>query len=134
MAMRVLFRSRVIVLLALLPQLGLAAIRPSFTGDSDAWRSTDIIVVSITSRDGTFIVDNVWKGDLRPGARIVVPELIPARDAFSVSLYPEFWKNPEGWNSSIAEQIPRQPVGSRLILFLKRKPSNSEEPEWEPGN
>ena len=131
--MRVLKLFRVIVILASLPQLGLAAIRPSFTGDSEAWRSTDIVLVSITPSDGTFLVDGVWKGDLRPGARVVVPELIPARDAVSVSLYPEFWKNPLGWNSGIAEQIPRQPVGSRLILFLK-KPSNSEGAEWEPGN
>jgi hypothetical protein len=132
--MRVLNRFRVIVFFALLPQWGIAAIRPSFTGDSDAWRSTDIVVVSLSATDGNFVVEEIWKGNLRLGVRVVVPELIPERDAVSVSLYPEFWKSPEGWNSRIAEQIPRQPVGSRLILFLKKKPSNSEEVEWEPAN
>ena len=67
--MRVLNGSRVIVLFAFLPQLGLAAIRPSFTGYGEAWRSTDIVVVSTSTADGTFVVDEVWKGDVLPGAR-----------------------------------------------------------------
>jgi hypothetical protein len=137
--MRALNSSHVIVLLALFPHAGFAAIRPSFTGDGEAWRSTDIVVVSTLPTDGTFAVYEVWKGDLRPGARVVVPDLVPLVDAISVALYPDLWKNPSDvWmntdRGAIAEQIPRQPVGSRMILFLKQKPSNPQEPEWEPGN
>ena len=124
-----------ISILASFSAVALAGIRPSFSGDSEAWRATDIAVVSTSLTDGAFVVDEVWKGDLLPGARVVVPELIPASDATSAAHYPDFWKDPgRAWNSNVAEQIPRQPVGSRMILFLKRKLSNSEELEWEPGN
>lgn len=138
--MRGLNQSLAAVVLALLPQAVCAGIRPSFTGDDEAWRSTDIVVVSTLPSDGVFVVDEVWKGNLRPGARVAVPELIPGENAAGLSLYPNFWKNPaDVWaegsgRGAMVEQIPRQPIGSRLILFLKRKPSNSQEPQWEPGN
>lgn len=133
--MRGLNLSVLVVFLALLPTPVFAAIRPSFTGDNEAWRSTDIVMVSISPTDGTFVVEEVWKGDLRSGVRVTFPELIPAADAKSVSRYPGIWQeNPTADRTAIAVQVPRQPVDSRMILFLKREPSTSQEPEWEPGN
>ncbi|HMG84756.1 MAG TPA: hypothetical protein VK574_03395 [Terracidiphilus sp.] len=96
-------------------------------------------MVSTLPNEGTFVVDEVWKGDLRPGARLAVPVLIPSDDAVSLSFYMNFSQNLSGvWTNadrgSIAEKIPREPVGSQMILFLESKPSNSQEPRWEPGN
>jgi hypothetical protein len=131
--MRILSSSFVIALLAVLSQPGLSAVRPSFTADSEAWISTDIVLVSTAATDSTFEVNEVWKGSLRPGARVVVPQLVPSVDALPVSRYPiDLPQDPA--SISVAEQIPRQPTGSRLILFLKRNLSNLQEAEWEPAN
>src|SRR2546429_9968335 len=94
-----------------------------------------------TPRDGVFSVVESWKGDLKPRDSLEVPELKPNKDAVPISSYPK----PQGFGSQdtqgISEQIPRQPVGSRMILFLKKKeeggvasPSvgNTAGTRWEP--
>lgn len=63
------------------------------------------------------------------GTRIVVPELIPAVDALPPSGYPSGLFSPDA-----SEQIPRPPVGSKMVLFLKKSPSEPENAEWEPAN
>jgi hypothetical protein len=130
--MRILSPSLVLMLVATFCHEGLAAFRPSFHGDSEAWRSTDIVLVSTLPTDGTFEVNEVWKGKLRLGARVVIPELIPLMNALPLSLYPDLWNDPA--RRSIAEQIPKQPPGSQIILFLKRNPSSLQETRWEPAN
>jgi hypothetical protein len=121
-----------LILLAVLSQPSFAGIRPSFGGDSEAWRSTDIILVETSSNDGAFEVIEAWKGDLRVGERIVVPQLIPTAHAIPISRYPDSW--PEALKSTVAEQIPREPAGSRMILFLRRNSSRPAHIEWEPAN
>lgn len=132
--MRILTPSFALMLLTTLPQSGSAAIRPSFGGESEAWRATDIVLVTTSQPDSTFEVNEVWKGNLHTGARIVVPELIPSKDALPISHYPSSFPLTYVYRSSLAEHIPRQPVGSQLILFLRRKSSELREAEWEPAH
>ena len=118
-----------------------AGIRPSFSLDGCSWSATHIVLVQTTPTDGAFSVVESWKGDLKPGDSLEVPELKPNKDAVPISSN----QKPQGFGSEdaqgISEQIPRQPVGSRMILFLKKRneggtasPSagNSSGTEWEP--
>jgi hypothetical protein len=119
-----------------------AAIRPTFSLDGCSWNATHIVLVQTTRKDGAFSVVESWKGDLKPGDSLDVPELKPNKDAVAISSYPK----PPGFDSQdregISEQIPRQPVGSRMILFLRKKeqsgaasPSegNASGTQWEPA-
>ena len=120
-----------------------AGIRPSFSLDRCTWSATHIVSVQTTPADGVFSVVESWKGDLKAGDSLEIPELKPNRDAVSISSYPK----PQGFGSQdsqgVSEQIPRQPNGSRMILFLKKKeeggvasPSagNATGTYWEPAS
>ena len=110
-----------------------ASIRQSFSLDQCTWNATHIVLVQTTAKDGLFSVVESWKGDLKPGEPLEVPELRPDENAVPISNY----------KIGISERIPRQPVGSRMILFLKRRgeggaasPSESlgTGMEWEPAS
>jgi hypothetical protein len=118
--------------LAVLSPSSFAGIRPSFNPDSEAWRSTDVVLVVTSSNDGAFEVIETWKGDLHVGERIVVSQLIPKADAIPISRYPDSW--PDALKSTVAEQVPRESAGSRMILFLRRNSSRPAHIEWEPAN
>ena len=118
-----------------------AGIRPSFSLDGCSWSATHIVLVQTTAEDGIFSVVESWKGDLKAGASLEIPELKPNKNAVPISSYPK----PLGFDSQdaqgVSEQVPRQPVGSRMILFLKREeeggavaPSagNTTGTQWEP--
>ncbi len=120
-----------------------ASIRPSFSLDGCSWNATNVALVQTTAKDGVFSVVKSWKGDLKPGDTLEVPELKPNKDAAPISSYP----GPPGFvlqdKLGISEQIPRQPVGSRMILFLKRRgdsgaasspAGNGTGMQWEPAS
>jgi len=120
-----------------------ASIRPSFSLDRCSWNATHIVLVQTTPKDGVFSVVESWKGDLKPGDSLEVPELQPNKNAVPISSYPK----PQGFGSQdtqgISEQIPRQPGGSRMILFLKKKEDsgaasasvgNATGTQWEPAS
>lgn len=118
-----------------------AAIRPSFSLDSSTWHATNIVLVATTSNDTVFEVVESWKGDLRVGERIVIPELRPSPDAVPISAYPRSWEEADPGKGS--ELIPKEPTGSRMILFLKSRtfdqvPKNTlrktEHSGWEPSD
>lgn len=96
-------------------------IQASFGLDQSTWNATQIVLVKTTDDDAVFAVLKSWKGELKPGDSLDVPELKPANNAAPISDYPK----PPGSNSQndlrIGGQIPRQPVGSQMILFLKRE-------------
>ena len=110
-----------LILLAISPIPLEAAFRPSFDLDQCSWNATHIVLVQTTATESVFSVVESWKGDLEPGGSIEVPELKPNENAVPLSRYPK----PTGIalpdKSGISEQIPRQPVGSRMILFLKKQ-------------
>jgi hypothetical protein len=105
------------LLLAILAHPAFPGIRASFSLDYSAWDATHIVLVITTPNDDTFEVVESWKGDLRVGERLVVPELIPASNAAPISRYPKSWS--AEIRGGVSELIPRQPVGSRMVLFLK---------------
>jgi hypothetical protein len=119
-----------------------AGIRPSFELDYCSWNATHIALVQTTPEDGVFSVVESWKGDLKLGDSLEVAELKPNKDAVPISSLPK----PQGFGSrdvqGISEQIPRQPVGSRLILFLKKKEEGGTaspslgmpQRQWEPAS
>jgi len=119
------------------------AIRPSFSLDYSAWHATHIVLVEVLQEDGVFAVVESWKGELRPGEYINIPELGPVPGAIQISLYPretDFFVSDE---SGVSEQIPRQHVGSRMVLFLIRgdgseAPSSSAKTnsieKWRPAD
>jgi hypothetical protein len=92
------------------------AIRPSFSLDYSSWHATHVVLVVTTSADGTFDVAESWKGDLHAGERVVIPELRPNANAIPISRYPKS----RPFHGEVSEQIPRAPVGSSVVLFLKR--------------
>jgi hypothetical protein len=132
-----------LILLAVYHRLAFAAIRPSFALDYCGWHATHVVLVEITPKDGVFSVVESWTGELQPGDRIIVRELTPAPGAMPISLNlkrTDFFAPDE---SGISEQIPRQHVGSRMVLFLKREkgseasptPANTESGEkWRPAD
>ena len=113
-----------------------ASIRPSFDLDPCSWNATHIVLARTTANEGVFSVVESWKGDLKPGESLELPELKPNENAVPISSYPK----PAGFDlqdrMGISEQIPRQPSGSRMILFLKKQEgSGAGTPvKWEPAS
>jgi hypothetical protein len=106
-----------LILLVELVHPAFPAIRPSFRLDHSSWHATHIVLAITTPQDGTFKVVESWKGDLRVGDRIVIPELRLEPSAVPISRYPKEWTEAVG--GGISEQIPREPAGSSVFLFLK---------------
>src|SRR5580658_8870749 len=105
-----------VILLCALAYPAFPAIRPSFHLDHSAWHATHIVLATTTTGDGTFEVVESWKGDLHAGDRLVIPELRPPADAEPISAYPKF-SEPTLCDPG-TELVPKQPVGSRINLFL----------------
>ena len=108
----------------------LAGIRPSFSLDHCSWHATNILLVELTPKPGVFRVMESWKGDLEAGNTVVVPDLQPPTGAMDISAYPKPFD--EIQNGGLNEQIPAQPVGSRMVLFLKKEVGSSE--QWRPAD
>jgi hypothetical protein len=111
-----------------------AGIRPSFDVDQCSWNATHIVMVQTTPKDAVFFVVESWKGDLKRGDSVELPDLEPNENAFAVSGYPKDREFEDKRETS--EQIPRQPIGSRMILFLKKQEENGPETpvKWGPAS
>jgi len=113
-----------------------AGIRPSFNLDQCVWTATHIVLVQTTPKDGVFSIVESWKGDLKYGDSLEVAELKPNENSVPISSYPK----PPEFNlvdkSGISEQIPKQPIGSQMILFLKKQQGRAGETpvRWEPAS
>ena len=119
-----------------------ANIQLMFDLDSCSWAATHVVLVNTTSRDGVFSVVKSWKGDLKPGESVEVPGLNPDKDAVPISSYPKQTPGQIDFETSVSRRIPKQPVGSQVILFLKRRqegaPASSSasirKVQWEPAS
>ena len=120
-----------------------ASFQPSFGLDYCSWNATHVVLAVITPQDDDFEVIESWKGNLRPGERITVPQLKPGPDAISVALYSKQRRPYDPSGNDTIEDTPRQPVGSRLVLFLRRNSGVDQAPnaaaattesEWQPAD
>lgn len=120
----------------------IAAIRPSFWLDYSVWHATNILAVRATPRDGDFEVYESWKGNVLPGEHVAVPGLKPLSHGVPISSYPKP-SSSFGDFTGPSLEIPRQPPGSVMILFLKRtkisvglpiKTEPSPPHDWEPAS
>lgn len=128
-----------LIVILVLAHPAFSGIRPSFRLDYSSWHATHIVLVATTSTDGAFEVLESWKGDLRVGQRVVVPELCPSSKALPIPLYPKSWS--EAVAGGVTEMIPKLPAGSRMILFLKSEERQKEtnktgktEHSWKPAD
>src|ERR1700689_3777024 len=107
--------SSAILILAIVPT-AFGGMRPSFRLDHSAWKATHIVIAVTTARDGTFEVVESLKGDLHGGTRLVIPDISPLGEAEPIASYLESSESVLCHPGS--PLIPKQPVGSRVILFL----------------
>lgn len=91
-----------------------AAIRPSFDTDECAFNATHIVVATEGEKiDGALDVLESWKGDLKKGDRITVPELAGFASDEARTVHSGF----------LGTEESAKPVsGSRMVLFLVKTP------------
>jgi hypothetical protein len=133
--------SLVVLVALLIPAFG--SFRPSFGLDYCSWNATHIVLADITSEDDDFKVIESWKGNLNAGDHISVPLLEPAPDAIPIALYSGQSRPYAPSGKGYIEDIPRQPVGSRVVLFLRQDSDVEQSPnaaavavksEWQPAD
>jgi hypothetical protein len=126
-----------ILILAIAPT-AFGGIRPSFRLDTSAWKATHIVIAVTTTTDGTFEVVESLKGNLHAGVHLVIPDLRPLDEAELIATHlasSEFVLCHPG-----SRLIPKQPVGSRVILFLVGGPVESRSDDsvgvggWKPSD
>jgi len=103
-----------------------AGIRPSFSAEASSWRATDIVVVTEDEEiDGVFRILETWKGDLKPGETITVPEMAEFKNNEARTIYAWSWTGEKA-------NPPQYVTCERMILFLrdaKKIPEGEEEDE-----
>ena len=116
-----------------------AGIRPSFGLDHCTWHATHVVVATEGDKiDGRLIVLESWRGDLRPGEVISIPELA----SFKSQSSREIKTGPFAIKS---DEPKRYVTSSRMILFLKKKAEAPEtstnledksraSDQWEPAS
>jgi hypothetical protein len=138
---RCMYFSLVMFAASLIPAFG--SFQPSFGLDYCSWNATHIVLADITTQDGGFKVVESWKGNLNAGEHISVPQLEPAPHAIPIPLYSRQTRPYRPSGKGQMEDIPRQPVGSRVVLFLRRDTEveqtantvgSTEKSEWQPAD
>jgi hypothetical protein len=115
---------------ALIASVARAGIRPSFEMETSTWDATDIVLVTVGDKiDGTFTVLETWKGNLKPGAKVKVPELADFASEESRTIHIPFGEK-DGGTKVVSCKA--------MILFLKKAPEqekpteNSEKKKEDP--
>src|SRR5215475_13799361 len=109
-------------------QPSLAAIRPTFLLDYCSLHATDVVLVEVTRRPGVFRVMESWKGNLRAGKLVTVPEMHPSTGAMEIVADPKDFDDIVKGGPN--ELIPAQRIGSHVVLFLKKSPEASSD-NWK---
>jgi hypothetical protein len=119
------FLSFIFAILVALAAPTVAAIRPSFSLEYSAWEATDIVVATEGETiDGNLQIIEVWKGGLKAGEHISVPELAEFAPETKRIVEPLFAVKNEPFASHVS--------GSRIALFLKK--STADPLKWQPAN
>jgi hypothetical protein len=98
---------------------------PSFALDDCGWNATHVVVVTEGDRiDGTVEVLESWRGNLRKGDVIHVPELA----AFASRESRWIWNDDEVYNTGrkLAPGELTHVTCSRMVLFLKWNPEGTD--------
>lgn len=108
-----------LLLLCGFPSLTSAGIRPSFDLEGCSWNATHIVVATEGKTiDGVFRVLESWRGDLKVGDTITIPELASFGPP-SARTVSDFWfEKPKSGPRTVV-------TGDRMILFLKQDSSES---------
>lgn len=112
-------------------QPSLAAIRPAFLLDYCSWHATHVVLVEVTPKPGVFRVMESWKGDLNAGNLITIREMQPPTGAMEIVAFPKDFD--DMLKGGLNEQIPPQPIGSQVVLFLK-KSSEASSDHWKSAD
>jgi hypothetical protein len=96
-------------------------LRPSFDLDDCGWHATHIVVVTEGEKiDGKVTVLESWRGNLRKGDRLDLPDLAEFANLDSRTISgPPFGGKPK-------PDEPKHVTGSRMILFLTWKPAETD--------
>lgn len=96
-----------------------AGIRPSFMLDNSTWHATHIVVATEGDEiDGKLTVIESWKGDLRAGEIVDVPDLAAFKTDASREVH---YFLGEGNESRI-----KHVTGKRMVLFLIKNPNEEK--------
>jgi hypothetical protein len=126
------------ILILAIASTAFGGIRPSFRLDHSAWKATHIVIAVTTATGGTFEVVESLKGNLRVGTRLVIPDLRPPDQAQPIAAGLALQESVLCHPGS--DLIPKQPVGSRVILFLvgatdePRSDDKAEVGGWKPSD
>lgn len=102
-----------------------AAELPSFNLPDCAWHATHVVVGTEGEQiDGRCTVIESWKGNLKSGATVFIPEL--------ASFKPESTHTIDSWFTRQVPSSSRYVTGKRMVLFLKRADGASG--KWQPAN
>jgi hypothetical protein len=96
----------------------LAGYQPSFHLESLAWQASDIALVSgDAGRAGKCLVIEAWKGKLKAGDTVTIPELAAFASDDSRAIH--------RWPREAATNLPTRVSASRMCLFLRKTASGS---------
>lgn len=97
-----------------------ASIRPSFSLDTCGWDATHIVVVTEGEKiDGKVVILESWRGNLRAGDRLDLPELAEFASLDSRKISNGFFDKAKPGDSQHVS-------GSRMVLFLKWQPEKED--------
>jgi hypothetical protein len=104
-----------VLIVAASPSGAFAIILPSFGLDDCAWDASHIVVVTKGDRiDSAVEVLESWKGDLKKGDRLTIPELAAFAPEKIRLIFPR-------WHEERAVDLPKHVTCSRMVLFLVKK-------------
>jgi hypothetical protein len=107
-----------------------ALLGPSFDLDNCSWDATHIVVVAKGQViDGNVTVVESWRGDLKIGDKLTIPELAEFADAKRREIRPPFAPN--------RQQNPDHVTCSRMVLFLvktTKEDGAGETVSWTTAN
>ncbi len=128
--MRNFLASLLVLSITLAPRPAHAGMMPSFEASNCAWNATHVVVVSEGARiDGSVQILESWKGDLKPGDCLDVPELAEYESEASRT-EDTFWRD----DSVTPKRIMS---GARMVLFLvkaEKKVAGAAEVVWKPAS
>ena len=102
-----------------------AWVRPSFGGDACTWDATHIVVVTEGEKiDGVVEVQESWKGDLKIGDVITIPELAAFAPEEKRRVAEKLFEQEEPWRR--AKVRSNHVTGSRMVLFLIKREEKAE--------